>query len=183
MPMKIPIATIARLLVVMMAVTIAIALSLRPGYASRGAQVSLPEGRGSEVAKSSCLACHGAEPIVQQRIPRAKWQAEVEKMERWGADVPSDKKSELLDYLTANFGSHLIIPPRKPGALPDGPGLEVVQQSCLSCHGSEPISQQRLTPSQWTAEVDKMVRWGAEIPTGQKPALIDYLSKNFPSKN
>lgn len=146
-------------------------------------QASLPEGKGSDVAQVSCLACHGAEPILQQHLPRAKWQAEVEKMERWGADVPADKKPLLLDYLTEHFGNHLILPPRKPSELPDGAGVEIARGSCLSCHGPEPITQQRLTASQWSAEVDKMVRWGASVPAERKQALVDYLSRNFPSKN
>jgi mono/diheme cytochrome c family protein len=146
-------------------------------------QASLPEGPGSEVARSSCLVCHGAEPIVQQHLSRAKWQAEVEKMERWGAELPADKKAPLLDYLTARFGSHLTVSPRKPAELPDDSGVEIARESCLSCHGPEPITQQRLTTAQWSAEVEKMMRWGATVPADRKQALVEYLSRNFPSKN
>ena len=139
----------------------------------------LPAGEGSEIAAERCLNCHGPEPILQQRLPRDKWVGEVDKMIRWGADVPAESKDKLVDYLARNFPYHPILPPKMPGALPDGDGREVVDQTCLSCHGGEPISQQRLSRAQWTAEVDKMIRWGAEVPADQKTRLIDYLAKNF----
>ena len=41
------------------------------------------------------------------------------------------------------------------------------------------LVQQRLTEKQWTATVDKMIRWGAVMKDTDKPAVIAYLSKNF----
>jgi mono/diheme cytochrome c family protein len=139
----------------------------------------LPAGEGSEIAAERCLACHGAEPMLQQRLPRDKWVGEVDKMIRWGAEVPAESKDKLVDYLAKNFAYHPILPPKMPGALPDGDGREVVDQACTGCHGGEPISQQRLSRAQWTAEVDKMIRWGAELTADQKTRLLDYLAKNF----
>jgi mono/diheme cytochrome c family protein len=139
----------------------------------------LPDGAGRDIVTDRCLICHGAEPILQQRLPRDKWVGEVDKMIRWGAEVPADSKDKLVDYLARNFAYHPILPPKMPGTLPDGDGKEVLDQTCLSCHGAEPISQQRLSRSQWTAEVDKMIRWGADVPADQKTRLVDYLAKNF----
>jgi len=172
---------IAKSLTVLLAAGICASVMLRAGGTSAAQQASLPEGPGNDVAQTSCLACHGAEPILQQHLPRAKWQAEVEKMERWGAEVPPDKKASLIDYLAASFGDHRIIPPKQAGALRDGAGVDVLRDSCLACHGSEPITQQRLTAAQWTREIDKMIGWGADVPPNKKKALIDYLAKNFPS--
>jgi len=148
------------------------------GFAG-GQDNKLPSGEGSEIAAERCLACHGPEPILQQRLPRDKWVGEVDKMVRWGADVPAESKDKLVDYLAKNFAYHPILPPKMPGALPAGDGREVLDQACLSCHGGEPISQQRLSRAQWTGEVDKMIRWGADVPADQKARLLDYLAKNF----
>jgi len=139
----------------------------------------LPDGDGRETVTDRCLNCHGAEPILQQRLPRDKWVGEVDKMIRWGAEVPADSKDKLVDYLARNFTYHPIVAPRMPAPLPEGDGREVLDQSCLSCHGGEPISQQRLSRAQWTAEVDKMIRWGADVPADQKTRLVDYLARNF----
>ena len=157
-------------------VGLALLIYIRTGRAQEN---KLPAGEGMDIATDRCLSCHGPEPILQQRLPRDKWVGEVDKMIRWGAEVPGDSKDKLVDYLARNFPYHPIIPPKMPGSLPDGEGKDVVDQSCLSCHGGEPISQQRLSRAQWTAEVDKMIRWGAEVPAEQKNRLLDYLSKNF----
>jgi cytochrome c5 len=172
-----------RLPLVLLSVVLVAGVLFEASRTSAAQQLSLPDGPGRDIAQTSCLACHGPEPIAQQHLPRAKWQAEVEKMERWGAEVPPDQKNALIDYLTASFPDHQAVTPRRAGPLPEGEGIDVVKESCLTCHGSEPITQQRLTSAQWTGEVEKMVRWGAEVPADKKKTLIDYLAKNFPSKN
>jgi hypothetical protein len=149
------------------------------GAMGQAREPALPDGPGSDVAKESCLGCHGATPILQQRLTRTQWQNEVDKMIRWGAEVPADSKDKLGDYFAAHFPSRRILSPKGPGSLPEGAGLDAVKESCLSCHGGEPISQQRLSRAQWTAEVDKMIRWGAEVPAEKKDAMIAYLAEHF----
>ncbi|MEA2415805.1 MAG: cytochrome c oxidase cbb3-type subunit [Thermoanaerobaculia bacterium] len=64
-------------------------------------------------------------------------------------------------------------------SLPAGTGRQLVEASCLPCHSPDILVQQRLTEKQWTATVDKMIRWGAVLKETDKPATIAYLSKNF----
>jgi hypothetical protein len=64
-------------------------------------------------------------------------------------------------------------------SLPAGHGRQLVEASCLPCHSPDILVQQRLTEKQWTATVDKMIRWGAVMKESDKPAAIAYLSKNF----
>jgi cytochrome c5 len=146
-------------------------------------QAGLPEGDGVEIVKSSCLSCHGTHLITEQRLTREKWQGEVNKMINWGAAVDPADKDKLADYLANHFGYHSAKPPRNEGPLPDGAGKEIARDACLNCHGTELISQQRLTPAQWKGEVEKMVRWGATVPDDKKTALIEYLASSFPDKN
>jgi hypothetical protein len=63
--------------------------------------------------------------------------------------------------------------------LPASNGRRIVEASCLPCHSPDILVQQRLTEKQWTAEVDKMIRWGAVMKESDKPPVIAYLSKNF----
>jgi DMSO/TMAO reductase YedYZ molybdopterin-dependent catalytic subunit len=51
--------------------------------------------------------------------------------------------------------------------------------SCLGCHNEDIIRGQRLTRAQWEREVDKMIRWGSQVPADQKPLLIDFLAARF----
>ena len=63
-----------------------------------------PEGPGKAVADAACLQCHSASMALQQRLTEKQWTASVEKMMRWGAAVPADKKADLIAYFVANFG-------------------------------------------------------------------------------
>jgi mono/diheme cytochrome c family protein len=64
----------------------------------------LPAGEAKEKASSVCLACHGARIIVQQRLSKAAWTKEVDKMTKWGAEVDPKDRDALIDYLSTNFG-------------------------------------------------------------------------------
>jgi hypothetical protein len=51
--------------------------------------------------------------------------------------------------------------------------------ACTSCHEARIIVQQRLSKAAWTKEMDKMIKWGAEVDPKDRDALIDYFSANF----
>lgn len=52
-------------------------------------------------------------------------------------------------------------------------------RSCMGCHGEDVIRQQGLTRAQWDRELTKMTNWGAPLPPGDRPTLLDFLEKNF----
>ena len=134
--------------------------------------VSPPENAGSTIFRARCLACHGPELVDQQRLSRAGWAREVEKMIAWGAPVLEQERAFLLDYLTARAGA---VGARSS----DGhghPGALLVATRCLTCHGEDLIAQQRLTAAGWSREVDKMIDWGASVAGPEKMALVDYLT-------
>ncbi len=68
-------------------------------------------------------------------------------------------------------------------ALPKGDGRVQVEAACLPCHSADMLVQQRLSDKQWTAEVDKMIRWGAVVADADKAKMVLYLSKNFGPQN
>jgi hypothetical protein len=63
--------------------------------------------------------------------------------------------------------------------LPAGPVQEKATAACASCHEARIIVQQRLSRAAWTREMDKMIKWGAEVDPKDRDALIDYYSVNF----
>ncbi len=67
--------------------------------------------------------------------------------------------------------------------LPKGVGRKTAEAACLPCHSADILVQQRLTEKQWTASVDKMIRWGAVVPDAEKAKMVLYLSKNFGPEN
>lgn len=74
-----------------------------------------------------------------------------------------------------------IAPPSAPPiAWPAGPGKVLVETRCLICHQGELIASQRLTPTQWGKEVDKMAKWGSPLSPTEKGVLAAYLAKHYP---
>lgn len=63
-----------------------------------------PAGPGKALADQGCVFCHSADMATQQHLTEKQWTAEVTKMTGWGADVPADKRDELIAYLVKNFG-------------------------------------------------------------------------------
>jgi mono/diheme cytochrome c family protein len=77
------------------------ALAQKPAGASVVAE--LPAGAMQVKANTACLECHEARIILQQRLSKAAWTKEVDKMMKWGAQVDPADRDALIDYLSANF--------------------------------------------------------------------------------
>jgi hypothetical protein len=56
-----------------------------------------------EVVAKSCLTCHERDLIAQQRLTRAGWGREVDKMIRWGAPVTDAEKKVLIEFLAGRY--------------------------------------------------------------------------------
>jgi mono/diheme cytochrome c family protein len=63
----------------------------------------LPTGAMQAKATTSCLECHEARIILQQRLSKGDWTKEVDKMVKWGAVVDATDHDALIDYLSTNF--------------------------------------------------------------------------------
>jgi mono/diheme cytochrome c family protein len=63
-----------------------------------------PAEPGAETFRRQCLVCHDTDLIEQQRLGRAGWMREVDRMIRWGAGVSETEKGALVDYLGRRFG-------------------------------------------------------------------------------
>src|SRR6202008_1736571 len=63
----------------------------------------LPPGPMQAKATTACTECHDARIILQQRLSKAAWTKEVDKMTKWGALVDPADRDALIDYFSANF--------------------------------------------------------------------------------
>ena len=74
----------------------------------------LPPGPVQGKVRTACLECHDSHIIVQQRLSKAAWTKEVDKMIKWGAVVDASDRDPLIDYLSSNFGVDQppYVPPR-----------------------------------------------------------------------
>ena len=78
---------------------------------------TLPPGPMMEKATTACTECHEARIILQQRLGKAAWAKEVDKMIKWGAVVEASDRDALIDYLSSNFSPDVppYVPPRSAG--------------------------------------------------------------------
>lgn len=72
----------------------------------------LPAGAMQAKATTACTECHEARIILQQRLSKAAWTKEVDKMTKWGAVVDPADRDLLIDYLSTNFSPDK--PPYEP---------------------------------------------------------------------
>jgi cytochrome c oxidase cbb3-type subunit 3 len=72
----------------------------------------LPTGRAEEqtvdqqaqrLLAARCAVCHSTDLIQQQRLPRDRWEATVDKMVHWGAQLDTTEEAMLTAYLTKYF--------------------------------------------------------------------------------
>ena len=135
----------------------------------------LPAGEGRDEVTIRCLGCHEADLIAQQRLSRAGWGRELDKMVRWGAVVAPPERERMLGYLSAHFGVR-----RATVSVAATSPERTLNGACLVCHDADLIASQRLGTAGWTREVDKMIRWGAVVSDAEKGPLVEYLASRFP---
>ena len=58
----------------------------------------------------------------------------------------------------------------------DRQALDLIRTRCSLCHTPDLIAQQRLERSRWTAVINKMRTWGAQLSDPERDLLLDYLS-------
>jgi cytochrome c oxidase cbb3-type subunit III len=73
-----------------------------------------------------------------------------------------------------------LVPLECRAQLPDGPGRDVVQKACSTCHPVTMVVGRHLSREEWNAEVAKMVQQGAKMSDAEYTQVVDYLAKMFP---
>jgi hypothetical protein len=62
------------------------------------------ERQALALIESRCSLCHSTDLVAQQRLNRARWQATLQKMTSWGAQLSTAEQELLLNYLAARQG-------------------------------------------------------------------------------
>jgi hypothetical protein len=77
-------------------------------------QPTLDRGKAEE--QKACLPCHSLRLIHSQRLSRAQWGKELDKMAGWGTSIKD--RDAILEYLVATYGDDR--PPTPPALSLDG---------------------------------------------------------------
>ena len=155
----------------------AVAASYVFAGASAPAQTALPQGEGRDLVAVACTQCHALTPIVSQRDGPAGWRRYVYNMLLRGAQLRPSEVETVITYLSANFGPGL----QGNGhvALPNGPGKELIETRCTSCHDLERVAGVKRKRQDWPAIVTNMVDRGAAASGDEAKVIAAYLAANF----
>jgi quinoprotein glucose dehydrogenase len=69
---------------------------------------------------------------------------------------------------------------REAALLPPGPGRDVTIRTCSTCHGLDTVTNQHLTPQEWTNVVQTMYAKGAAATPPELNMIQSYLAHAFP---
>lgn len=112
-----------------------------------------PRAEGLILAR--CAVCHSQDLITQQRLPKIRWEATVEKMKHWGAEISPEEANLLVRYLSARYHPRApeLMPPIDSGSQQAEPlkqelasggsvvgdatrGAGIFEHNCQACHGA-----------------------------------------------
>jgi cytochrome c5 len=159
----------------------------------------LPEGQGRDLVLRACVSCHDLKTTVSQRKTAAAWRRTVDEMIRLGTRLTTDEAEVITNYLATRFGPDAAIPNAQgvssvvsgqwsvvsnngPGTtqlLPEGPGRDLILQSCVQCHDVGIIISQRKTTAAWRRTVNEMIWRGAPLMADEAEVVINYLVASF----
>ena len=91
-----------------MKILLPIALAVLTASAAWSADQAVLD-RGKKEEQQSCVPCHSLRLIHSQRLSRATWSKELDKMAGWGTQIQD--RDALLEFLVANFGDDKAPPP------------------------------------------------------------------------
>lgn len=89
---------------------------------------------------------------------------------------------KTLAILTAGVSIVTSVPllaEQTPTDPPPGPGLDLIQRSCINCHDIYMITTKRKSAREWATVVGLMADRGAEVTPEEIQIIEEYLSQNF----
>jgi cytochrome c5 len=124
---------------------------------------------GERVMNASCqTSCHTVRSIQTQAMDGAAWSKTVDTMIDKGAKVSTGDKPVLVRYLAEHYGP-----------IPDGPGKEIVLNTCTMCHDLNRIKLGRRSSEEWEETLISMLNEGAPLSDEAFGVVHAYLSRNY----
>ena len=123
---------------------------------------------GERIMNAACQDCHSVRAIQVQAMDAAGWTARVSEEIEKGAKVAKEDVPTLVEYLV-----------RTHGPLPDGPGKDVILNTCTQCHDLFRIKANRRSPEEWEETLISMLNEGAQLNDEEFARVYLYLARNF----
>ena len=127
-----------------------------------------PAKDGEAIMNSACGSCHDTTLILTAARSEQQWKDTIDQMISRGASVSDADRPVLVAYLV-----------KAHGPMPDGPGKDIVLNTCTICHDLSRIKSIRHTKQEWEETLVAMLNEGAPLSDENFPIVLNYLAKNF----
>jgi mono/diheme cytochrome c family protein len=84
-----------------------------------------------------------------------------------------------LSIVLALLGTSCSSSDTASDSAPSVDGAALVAERCGECHAADLVKSVSLDAAGWQANVERMVRKGAELSDEEAKIVIDYLSENY----
>jgi cytochrome c5 len=129
---------------------------------------SQDEDPGERLMNAACQDCHTVRAIQTQAMNADGWTRRITQEIERGAPLAAADVPTLVEYLV-----------RTHGPVPDGPGREVLLNTCTRCHDLFRIKFGRRSPEEWEETLLAMLNEGADLSDESFALVHEYLSTNF----
>jgi cytochrome c5 len=136
--------------------------------AGSGQTPAAQEPSGQQILEKSCQGCHDLRPIHISAKDAKGWTETIAAMVENGAEVDPKQIPILVRHLVLNNGP-----------VPDGPGKQILLNTCTMCHDLGRIKTARRSAEEWEETLISMLNEGAPLSEEQFPVIHEYLSKHF----
>jgi len=123
---------------------------------------------GQQLVEKRCQGCHNLRRVDTAAKDAKGWQDTIQVMIQDGAEVEESEIPLMVQYLT-----------RERGPVPEGPGKQILLNTCTMCHDLGRIKTGRRTPEEWEETLNSMLNEGAPLSDAEFPVIHAYLSRNF----
>jgi len=123
---------------------------------------------GERLMNAGCQDCHELRVIQVQAMDVDGWTSRISQEIERGAKLSKDDVPTLAAYLA-----------RTHGPMPDGPGKDVLLNTCTMCHELSRIKFGRRSPEEWEETLVSMLNEGAQLSDEDFARVHHYLSVNF----
>ncbi len=146
-------------------VSVALAAAVLFSAASSSAQ---KPSEGQQLVEKRCQGCHTMRRVETSAKDAKGWQETIQVMIQDGAEIEETEIPPMVQYLT-----------REHGPLPEGPGKQILLNTCTMCHNLQRIKNGRRSAEEWEETLLAMLNEGAPVNDEQLPVIHTYLSRHF----
>lgn len=123
---------------------------------------------GQQLVEKRCQGCHTMRRVDTAAKDAEGWRQTIQVMIQDGAEIEESEIPVMVLFLT-----------REHGPVPEGPGKQILLNTCTMCHNLQRIRNGRRSAEEWEETLLAMLNEGAPVSDEQFPVIHAYLSRHF----